>query len=443
MSRARAPVIALLLASAWACERQPAVPQAEPEPSAPTCPAGPVAAAFAPGIDAALERASQWSSPIDETVLLDHAALTQLRARRADADDPWRAGWDGAHALLDAGARLSSYEAEIAKGELIETEPGALAAARALLEAAEPVDHARLVVRETQLWCAPLRGTLLSGSRDPAFDRNLCTSLHGGELVRVLARTDGGRWLLVDAGHTLGWLPPTDLSTRLREEDRLAWRGAPSLWIRRDGVRTEGGVELRMGVALPLLADEPTRARVQVAGPQGPVEDSVAKDDGIAIGALPLTRGAVVAAAFRQLGAPYGWGGRNGARDCSQWLRDLLLPFGVALPRHSSQQAQAGVTTVDVRGLSDADKLAAIERAAGTGLVLEYMPGHIMLDVGGRDGRRYAISAIAEFVTPCEGGGETLWRLDRVAVTDLETGRGSARGAFVERITTLAVLGPA
>jgi hypothetical protein len=181
---------------------------------------------------------------------------------------------------------------------------------------------------------------------------------------------------------------------------------------------------------------------VHVAGPEGPVQDAIALDDAVAIGPVPLVRDAVLRAAFDQLGARYGWGGREGGRDCSQWLRDLLLPFGVALPRHSSQQAQAGVTTVDLRGMADADKLAAIERAASSGLVLEYMPGHVMLDLGARDGRRFSISAIAEFVTPCEGGGETLWRLDRVAVTDLETGRGSARGAFVERITTLAVLGP-
>ena len=70
------------------------------------------------------------------------------------------------------------------------------------------------------------------------------------------------------------------------------------------------------------------------------------------------------------------------------------------------------------------------------------MPGHIMLDVGAARGRRWSISAIAEFLVPCPEGGETVHRLDRVALTDLELGRGSSRGAFIDRITTLAVFGP-
>ncbi|HET6583389.1 MAG TPA: NlpC/P60 family protein, partial [Nannocystaceae bacterium] len=141
-------------------------------------------------------------------------------------------------------------------------------------------------------------------------------------------------------------------------------------------------------------------------------------------------------------GDPYGWGGKDGARDCSQFLHDLFAGFGIPLGRHSSVQATQGTANVDVAGWTEADKLAAIDDAAHDGVVLLYMPGHVMLDVGKDGDRRFAISAIAEYVEPCAGAGETLRRLDRVAVTDLELGRGSSRGAFIERITRIAVFGP-
>jgi len=136
---------------------------------------------------------------------------------------------------------------------------------------------------------------------------------------------------------------------------------------------------------------------------------------------------------------------RSRAASCwcaRSFLLDVFAGFGIPLGRHSSVQATQGTSNVDVTGWAEADKLAAIEQAALRGVVLLYMPGHVMLDVGRVDDRRFTISAIAEYVVPCADGGETLYRLDRVAVTDLELGRGSSRGAFIERITRLAVFGP-
>ncbi|MBC8070571.1 MAG: C40 family peptidase, partial [Deltaproteobacteria bacterium] len=180
---------------------------------------------------------------------------------------------------------------------------------------------------------------------------------------------------------------------------------------------------------------------VRVATAEGPATDVIARDAAVSVGFAALRRDAVLEVAFATIGAPYGWGGRGGGRDCSQLLRDVLVPFGVALPRHSSLQALAGTRTIEVDAMTSEQKLAAIAAAAQDGLVLLYMPGHIMLDLGEREGRRWAISAISEYLEPCPTGGDTLRRLDRVAVTDLELGRDSARGAFIERITRLAVIG--
>jgi hypothetical protein len=411
------------------------------------CPPGPIVEAFAPGADAALETGVAFGLEPSGPILADDTRLSAHRARvsalHGGAGDPWRDGVTSDAALADARRRLASFDGELRAGEIVEQDRGAIAAAIAIVERASAVDHARLVVTETQMFCAPADGGFLRlPERDASFDRNACTSVHPGEILRVLARGDNGRWLLVDAGHTEGWVRPDGLGDRLTEDERIAWRSAPKVWSLADDVRSQAGVPMRLGVGWPVVSRTPEAITVHVATPSGVVEDALAADAAVTVGFAPLRRADVLRAALAQIGAPYGWGGRGGARDCSQFLRDTFAPFGVALPRHSSVQAQAGFTTIDVAGWSAADKLAAIDRASADGLVLEYMPGHIMLDVGAADGRRWSISAIAEFLVPCPDGGETVHRLDRVALTDLELGRGSSRGAFIDRITTLAVFGP-
>lgn len=437
----------LLAALLVACGAPATPPPAEAPTPAPTpCVSG-QRAAHAPGVDPALDTAATWrlAPGADDPVLVDAVTLAALAEAAASMPagvrDPWSAGIDAASVLALTGERVASYAAEAAAAELIQTAPGAIAAAADVVATAVPVDHARLVVDETQLFCAPIAGTLLKPPGDPEFDRNACTSLHPGELVRVLARA-GGEWLAVHAGHTVGWVHPDGLSSPLAEDERRAWRAGDRLWSLRDDVTTVGGVVVRLGVGLPIVALDGGHAEVRVATGQGPALDRIAIDDRVHIGFAPLRRGAVLEVLLAQLGAPYGWGGRAGARDCSQLLRDALAPFGVVLARHSSSQAQQGVRSIDVAGLADADKLAAIAEQARTGIVLAYMPGHIMIDLGERDGRRFALSAIAEYLEPCADGGEALWKLGRVAVTDLELGRGTSRGAFIERITRLAVFGP-
>ena len=87
-------------------------------------------------------------------------------------------------------------------------------------------------------------------------------------------------------------------------------------------------------------------------------------------------------------------------------------------------------------------KRAAIRAAAERGVVVLYMKGHIMLYVGADGPRDYAISAISEYLTPCEGGPDTVHRIDQVAVSTLALGADTERTAFLERIVTLVVFEP-
>ena len=51
----------------------------------------------------------------------------------------------------------------------------------------------------------------------------------------------------------------------------------------------------------------------------------------------------------------------------------------IRLPRFSGYQAQSGVQTRDVRGMSDQEKLKVIQGSGQNAVVLLYMQGHIAL----------------------------------------------------------------
>src|SRR5690606_39181633 len=262
--------------------------------------------------------------------------------------------------------------------------------------------------------------------------------LHPGEYVRALRRTPDGEWIYVEAGHSVGWISATPgaLEPAQTAEAARARLGQPRLYL------TADHGDLRHGSSFPLLARSDEGFTIQVPGSDGPVARTLPADAPISEAPWPLTRRQLFEQAFAQRGQPYGWGGRDGHRDCSSYLLDLFALFDVRLARNSSVQAELGTRSVDLSQLDEGTKRQAIREAAQTGVVLLYMPGHIMLYLGEDQGHDYGISALSEYLVPCPGGPDTIHKLDKVAVTTLELGRGSERRAFIERITRMAVFGP-
>ena len=77
----------------------------------------------------------------------------------------------------------------------------------------------------------------------------------------------------------------------------------------------------------------------------------------------------------------YGWGGLYGQRDCSSMLRDLYAPFGIWLPRNSSQQAKVG-KIISFKDLNNDEKISLIKDKAIPFQTLLYKKGHIVLYLG-------------------------------------------------------------
>ena len=290
----------------------------------------------------------------------------------------------------DVWGRLTALRTKLDAAQLVDNNAkppaaDAIAAFATPLPALEPVLHEALA--DVQLRCGPFAGPLHDAGSDRRYDRNACSAVRAHESVETLARWPNGMQL-ARTRYALGWLD----------------------------------------------ADAPLSPPVPAAERAARLQRPPAT--------RPLTRRALLTEAFALLDSRYGLGDAGGGRDCSRLLLDLFEKFGLALPRHSGWQAQAGNYRVDVASVPEAEKVRLIDSVARDAAVLLAFPGHIMLYLGkSTEGVPMALHALGEYVQPCAGGGETILALDHAVVSDLELGRGSSRKALIERITTIVALG--
>ncbi|MBA4358860.1 MAG: hypothetical protein C0405_14165, partial [Desulfovibrio sp.] len=182
----------------------------------------------------------------------------------------------------------------------------------------------------------------------------------------------------------------------------------------------------RIGSVLPLVSEDadgftalaPARGadgRAVAVSVRLPRADAAA----MPLAATPRNLGRL---ADQMLGQPYGWGGYLDNRDCSALLLDLYAPFGLFLPRNSSQQARAG-EFIDFRGLSGPEKETLVLARGVPLLTVLHKPGHIMLYLGPVGGRAAMLHAIWGLKSKDESGVEGRVVIGRTVITTLEPGR--------------------
>jgi hypothetical protein len=78
---------------------------------------------------------------------------------------------------------------------------------------------------------------------------------------------------------------------------------------------------------------------------------------------------------------PYGWGSMYFYNDCSAELKSLLTPFGIWLPRHSSDQVTVG-KMIDMTSASPDKRLSYLMENGQRFLTIVYIGGHVVMYVG-------------------------------------------------------------
>jgi len=287
------------------------------------------------------------------------------------------------------------------------------------------------------------------------FDYFQHTSTPPGTPIYICNVSRDGQWVLVDGPVTAGWVPAKDVA-RVDAAFMERWQSRPLAAIMRDGTAV-GRLSTDIGTLLPLVTDAAPglnrRLRVYYpvkdAAGRAQIQSAKMARTTLARGAatavpLPLTARAVATVGRDMLGQPYGWGGLDGLRDCSALTRDLFMPFGIHLPRHSASQARAG-RGIELGGLSNAEKEALILAEGVPFRSLIWFRGHIGVYIGAYTGRAmYFHNMWGLRIRDADGGCDNRAIVGKGVITTLQPGLERpdlcSPGSFLDRIEKLTIL---
>jgi len=286
------------------------------------------------------------------------------------------------------------------------------------------------------------------------FDRLQVTSVPASTPVFISHWSRDRKWCLAETGYAFGWLSSRDLAL-VDAPFIAAWESGAYAVVVKDHVsvpvRRGQPVTASIGSLFPQVGESSGALEILVAtgdarGHAVAVRAMMPKDTAAA-SPLPLTLERVADLANEFMDTPYGWGGQQKRRDCSSMLRDLFVPFGIWLPRHSADQALEGGRFIDLAGKDREGKREALATQGVPYLTLLWLKGHIMLYIGQRDGEPLVFHNFWSVRTTNAQGRSGKKVIGRAAITTLHPGRefqppGSLRGDLLGALQGMTVLVP-
>jgi len=247
----------------------------------------------------------------------------------------------------------------------------------------------------------------------------------------VMHTTRDKSWLYVDSPAAPGWLPAGDVASVDSAFIRKWEIGRYAAVVKDETpVYSPTGIYLfhaPLGAVFPLVEEDSLfirlRAALADAARKAVSCEAVVQRAHAVPKPLPLTLAAVAGLADELLHEPYGWGGLLMNRDCSALIRDLFVPFGIALPRYSADQILSGFGHVDLEALSSSEKEQAILRKGIPFLTMIGPPGHIMLYIGQENGRALVFHNFWGVRTKSFFGKEGRHVVGEAVITTLMPGR--------------------
>lgn len=293
------------------------------------------------------------------------------------------------------------------------------------------------------------------------FDYMQNSLLSPGTPVRVVHASLDGSWLLARTSHVSGWVRPWEVAW-VDQAFMETYRSSALFGFVRDNIPASTGrarfvLHGRVGLLLPRSSISPPAgmaallAPVRQADGWATLETVLVPDTSLAAWPLSPTTDNFIRVLDSLLGQSYGWGGLYENRDCSALIQDVFALFGIAMPRNSRAQAQAG-RVVDLESLAPEAKEKLIRARAAPLLSIVNMPGHVMLYLGPDpvSGRPVVLHSMWGVrvrdpkhgrATPAPG----RWVLGRTVITTLTPGAElpgliTPQGLLVERITSITLV---
>lgn len=215
------------------------------------------------------------------------------------------------------------------------------------------------------------------------FDSNQYTRVSAFAPVFVLHRSKDREFYYIMTEFMRGWVP----AGKIKIYSQVAFSGIqqmPFIRVIKDNI-TIGSVKYGIGDKVPLLSQD--NEKVVVLTPEGSYTTAL-KDGSFVIGNAVYDEALMKAMAESQLNNPYDWGGKEGYRDCSAYVRDLWRVFGADIPRSSGLQKLVGKKLLDEP--KSEEEFYAVLRNAKPFRTLIFFKGHVIM-YGGMENGDYVI----------------------------------------------------
>lgn len=229
----------------------------------------------------------------------------------------------------------------------------------------------------------------LAGQGFP-FDNLQMSSLWAGTPVYILGESQDHAWLLVLTPDYIAWVKSKGIA-RANSEFITMWTKAAVQNLAAI-IKTE--TSLMAGKQFLLSAyigsvfpaekiNNQLKLMVPVSGPQNyaTVKYATVTSEQAVIMPYIATPNHFANVMQTLVGRPYGWGNMYFYNDCSGELKNLFVPFGIWLPRHSSDQVLAG-KMVSVTSLSAEKRLNYLMKNGRPFLTITYIGGHVFMYMG-------------------------------------------------------------
>ncbi len=307
-----------------------------------------------------------------------------------------------------------------------------------------------VVVRFSDQRILPTLEPLYGDPSEVDFDALQNNTLELGTPLLLLHRTRDLKWTYVRSPSSSGWVEsryiarcsPEALEDFIHPEHFVVIL-CPKADIYRNPALTYSEEYVQMGVRLPLIEVEENAYQVLIpirdsqgylVRQQGYVQKNQAGE-----GYLPYTARNILQQAFEMLNAPYGWGGMYGEQDCSRYIQQIFATVGVNFPRNSADQAMVGKRVAEFDPDTPEEfKIRSLDQATG-GIAVLYLKGHVMLYLGKAGLMPYSIHETWAYRVR-NGDKDLTYKINRVAVTDLDLGKGTRNGSLLERLKSVRMV---
>jgi cell wall-associated NlpC family hydrolase len=263
------------------------------------------------------------------------------------------------------------------------------------------------------------------------FDNLQATAVMVNTPVFISHASRDKKWVWAETGYYFGWMRTRDVAA-LPADFLKSWETGRYAVIVRDKTPlydAEGVFLFRvsLGTVFPMVHEGDGGMEILVAL-SGEDRRAILKKvtlpkDAAAAKPVPMTTAQMARLANELINEPYGWGGLNGHRDCSAMIRDLFAPFGVWLPRNSTEQALEGGTFIDMSALSAEEKEEKIVIQGIPYLTLLWRKGHIMLYMGTHNDKPIVFHNFWGISTETVPGRRGKLIVGHAAITTLHPGR--------------------